>query len=357
MHNQILMKGRKMARGPSPRTRSAPKTGAAPKANGATKTKKFVYKKPTVEQFRKRASGNGSKYDRLFKDSVEEYKPREEKNRIRALPPFWENPDSFNIPIWIHYDVGPDNNKYFCLRHHGEEPHQCPMCDESDSLKNSNDEDDYAEGKNSEAKMRYLGWVIDRMDEQKGPLLWNMPVGIDREIHLLGEDDGSAIVFFDDDEGFDVEYVKTGKGLSTKYVGTKIVRHASPLSDDPEETNAWLTYVSENLPQDVMNVFDYNYVATKMGITNRVDEPATAYEDIDEDELDDEVDEVEVYEPDDEFDDDEELEASDDEFEDDDEIEDEVEEEAPVKRRTKPKSPASAIDELRSRAKRQRGAA
>ena len=61
------------------------------------KSKGYEYKRRTPESVRRRAEQSSSSYDRLFKDNLEGFSPKEGSYQLRLLPPGWEDADHYGL--------------------------------------------------------------------------------------------------------------------------------------------------------------------------------------------------------------------------------------------------------------------
>jgi len=104
--------------------------------------------------------------------------------------------------------------------------------------------------------------VLDRENEEDGPIVWGMPQTVDKEIarRATGKGTNEVLPIDDPEDGYDVDFAREGTGFKTKYVGIEIARRSSPLHDDPEVVEAWLDYVVENPLPDLLVVHDYDYI-------------------------------------------------------------------------------------------------
>jgi hypothetical protein len=175
------------------------------------------------------------------------------------LPPTWEDAQHFGLDIYVHYGIGSDNQSYLCLdKMRGE---KCPICEQRKVAERSGDPE-YA--RSLVPTKRVLVWVVDRADEESGPQLWSMAWTIDRDLANLSIDkaSGELLLIDDPEDGYDIEFVRTGKGLKTKYSGTAVARRSSPLADDPKQADAWLAFVAENPLTEVLQYFDEDHIAS-----------------------------------------------------------------------------------------------
>lgn len=248
------------------RSRTA-KSGTRTKTKTTTKTagarapkSKFNYrgKSRTVEGLARRSKSSGA-FDSYLISDANFYKAKEGENSIRILPLTWEDTDTWGewweIRIFVHYGIGPDNSAYLCLdKMKGE---VCPICE---ARRASDDEKERQELRPVE---RALCWVIDRDSEKSGPLAWAMPVAsLAKDINYRSEDkENKSVLFIDDPEdGYDVTYIKEGTKLRTKYTGVEIARHSTPLSEDSRKMAKWLKYIEEHPLPDMLQFYDADHI-------------------------------------------------------------------------------------------------
>ena len=212
---------------------------------------KFQYKPRTTEQLNKRASQSGGLRDSPIKEEYQFFSPKGNM-KLRILPPTWSSePDHWGFDAYIHYQIGPDNAAYLCLNKMKSE--DCPICQERLKAEKEG-EADYA--KALAPTKRVLVWIIDRNNEDAGPLIWSMPWTVDRDICKLSIDDSGEIVYIDDpDNGYDVLLSREGEGQKTKYNGIQIARRSSPLGKD-----TWLEYVIQNPLSECLHYYDAQYI-------------------------------------------------------------------------------------------------
>ena len=223
----------------------------------------FEYKARTPEQVRARATATSGR-DSFVSGDVQFFTPADGPNTIRILPP---PPDAewrhYGFTIFAHNDIGADEAQYLCRSKMLNEP--CACCEERDRASGAG-EDDLVDA--LYARQSTLIYVIDRKNEDKGPLLWRISAGskksMDTRLLNLCIDPATGEVLSVDnpEEGYDLSFVRVGKGRDTTYTGHQFSRRPSPLSDDPELAAKWLQYVIENaLDSDkVIKFYDYDYV-------------------------------------------------------------------------------------------------
>lgn len=216
----------------------------------------FKYRKPSKEAINKHQKQSGTDFDSYISQEFSLYRPKEGDLSIRILPATWEDAEYWAYPIYVHYDVGPDSGTYLCRNKMLNEP--CPICEESAEAMNDQDTE---YGKELKPKKRMLVWVVDRDNEEKGPMPWAMPWSLDRDISKLIEDrrTGEILLIDNPDEGYDVEFTFE-KGQGYPYKAVQIARNATPISDDPDEMDEWLGYIEDNPLPDLLNFYDYDHI-------------------------------------------------------------------------------------------------
>lgn len=237
-------------------TRRSRGGGAAPRA-AASERDAFRYRPRNREQVRKRAQQKGGMFDPIFKDQFAVLRVKEGTYQLRLLPPTWPDPEHYGFDIYVHYSVGPDQQSYLCLdKMKGE---RCPVCEERRRLEKAGETDAVKE---LTPTKRVVVYVVDRDQENEGPLLYSMPWTQDRDLAALSEDQQTREILCVDDpeEGYDVVFTRQGSGIKTKYVGLKIARKSTPLSSDQREQDDWLDFVVENPVPDTLNFYDAEYI-------------------------------------------------------------------------------------------------
>ena len=231
------------------RISGSPRTGAV----------KFQYKARTPEQVRERAQRQIGGRDSYFTSDIQFFTPREGDNNVRILPP---PPDvdwgHYGVGVVVHYSIGSDQSAYLCAARMKDE--QCPICEERDRATSAG-EDDLADS--LRPSFRTAVYVIDRAQEGKGPLLWNIAAGLDKDITKLCIDpaNGEILPVDDPNDGYDLNFTREGQGLKTKYKGIQFSRKNCPLSDDPEQAQAWLEHIVAHPIDSCLQYFDYDYIA------------------------------------------------------------------------------------------------
>lgn len=220
--------------------------------------KGFSYHKPSAEDVKKRAEQRGgNEFDSIFKPNTKVFKVNDGSNLIRILPPTWPEPKHFGFDIFVHYNVGPDSQTYLCAKEMLGEP--CSVCEERARAVKDGD-DDYA--KELKPSKRVVVYLVDRDAEKEGVQAWAAPWTVDRDLNTLIVDkrSGEVLGIDDPENGYDIDFTRTGKGLTTKYIGLQIARRESDLGDDK-----WLQFAVDNPIPDQLAYFDYDHIAKVFG--------------------------------------------------------------------------------------------
>lgn len=218
----------------------------------------FEYKKRDVAEAAKRASQGGKDFDVYVREDIKTFSPNNGNNTIRVLPPTWDDPKHYGIDIWVHYGVGPDSQSYLCL--HKMKGEACPICDELARARRDREDEDYI--KNLEPTKRVLFYMVDRDNEKDGVQAWASPWTIDRDITKVSIDrrTGDVLPIDDPQDGYDVEFERTGKGVGTKYVGLAISRRPSDLGNDK-----WLDFAVDNPLPSILEYYSYEHIQKAFG--------------------------------------------------------------------------------------------
>lgn len=196
---------------------------------GTPTRSRFTYHKRSVEDLttlsQKYAQGGRDNY---IDASIQTYTPTKGDNWIRILPPSWDGANHYGIPTYVHYGIGPDRQAYLCANKNKGE--LCPICDERTELARQGQDDAANELRPT---YRVAVYIINRKEPDKGVLAWTMPYRIDQELVTLSQDKhtGEVLWIDDPDNGYDVEFLRTGEGLHTQYTGIRISRNPTPLGD------------------------------------------------------------------------------------------------------------------------------
>ena len=217
----------------------------------------FAYKARSTQAANERLNRyNTGNRDTFVPADLEVWQPKEGDNWIRLLHPPWEGAEHYAYDLYIHYEVGPDKNTYLCVeKMKGQE---CELCNELRKAQASGDTE-YARA--LESSLRLAAWIIDREDEKKGVQLWLYAPSIDREILEQARDrrTGEILMVDHPEEGFDIEFVRKGKGMLTKYTGVKLARQPSAV--EPK----WLQFITEKPLDSIWKFYDNEHIMTAFG--------------------------------------------------------------------------------------------
>lgn len=218
--------------------------------------KKFEYQSRSVEEIVSRQKSFSGR-ESYFQSEVKFYVPKGDGNKMRILPPTWDDSKHYGFDIHVHYSIGPDNVGYLCLNKMTGEA--CPLCEARQQAEEDNDPD---LAKSLRATRRVATWIIDRNDEKSGPKMWAMPQTVDKEIltQSFDKESGEILALDHPDEGFDVLFNIEGQGQTKKYVGVRLARRESPISDDEDKAVEWLTYITEHPVPSMMVIRSYDEI-------------------------------------------------------------------------------------------------
>lgn len=218
--------------------------------------RKFKYIPRTKEQIDKRARQSGGLKDWFIPDEIKTFVPKEggKGNILRILPPTWEDADHYGYDVYVHFGIGGENSAYLCPKKMKND--RCPICEELGRAQKEKMPEEYI--KSLEATKRVLMYVIDRKNEEEGPLLWSAAWTLDKDIAKRSKDKrtGKYREIDNIDDGYDVIIDREGAGLKTKY-SVEIDSQPSPLGDDSDE---WLNFITDNPIPDILTYFDYDHI-------------------------------------------------------------------------------------------------
>jgi len=227
----------------------------------------FVYQPRSPRAFKKRAERQGGRFDSPFKGNFDSFTAKQGENSVRILPPSWDGAhDDYGYTVWMHGWVGADGSSYLCpfktvlpkrLMERLKMPRKCPICAASKRAKDDGDDD---EARQLTATEKVVCWVVDRADEPNlAAKLWTMSWSMDREINAQCWDNkkpDKALLLDHPDEGYDLQFRRTGVKLNTRYVGLKLDRDPSPISGDSDLQEEILAFVQENPIPDLLKFYD-----------------------------------------------------------------------------------------------------
>jgi hypothetical protein len=224
-----------------------------------------AYKPPSFDQVKKIATQKGGRFDSIFKNNFDSWRPKEGSNQIRVLPPTWDGYEHYAYEVFVHKNVGADNSTYLCLNKNKNtktgQPmgKPCPICNTVKRLKEDGDAD---AAKEIQVTQQYVAWISDR-DAKKmiPPTLWGMSWTQNRDLAALciNERTGKTLPIAHAEEGYDVLIKRMGTGLNTKYV-LSIDRDESAITDDADEMAELEEYLNENPVPSTLKFYDAEYL-------------------------------------------------------------------------------------------------
>ena len=219
----------------------------------------FRYQERSKEDVRARANMRGGNFDSFIKPAYKMFKVKDGKNVVRILPPTWEKPKHYGYDIFVNYEIGADNQSYLSLSKMKSQ--KDPIAEARQAAEREGEEE---LAKKLRPNQRILMWVIDRNNEDEGPLLWAAPFTVDKAFaNLAFDEDTNEVIFIDDhNKGCDVRFYKEGTGMLTKYDASKMkLLTAGPISQDEKLQDEWLEYITENPIPDCLQFYSYDHIA------------------------------------------------------------------------------------------------
>jgi hypothetical protein len=223
------------------------------------KASKFVYRgrERSVEEVARRSRQSSGSYDGILVGEIPRLKVKEGECTFRILPPTWKDTEKWGlgweVGIWVHRKVGPDEGTFLCLDKMKGEP--CPICE----ARRDGDEEERDALK---MNWRALCWAIDRDNEKAGPQIWEMPPTLFRDINARSIDkkSGDVICIDDPEEGYDILFNREGNDIKTKYTAVEVSRDATPIHESEKTQDRWLEYIQEHSLPDILNFQDSEYI-------------------------------------------------------------------------------------------------
>jgi hypothetical protein len=217
---------------------------------------------PTYEETQTRAERRGSMFDNMFKDA-KMFRAKQGPNILRILPPGWLDDPRFKnvkpgngLRVMIHRNVGPNDRSYLCNRENVTSPYKsCPMCDELYALGSRATREDKRELLPTESVAFY---VIDREAENEGVQVWVASAALDSELasQCLESRSKKVINIHHPDDGYDIEFTRTGEGMkNTRYRGMKVQRESRPLADSDRRYNDWMDIAFDTPLPDILQFY------------------------------------------------------------------------------------------------------
>jgi hypothetical protein len=176
----------------------------------------FQYRRRTQEVAENRANQQGGGIEGFVKDEYRLFGVKNGDNAIRILPrDASEEAEHFGEDVWVHYSIGPDRASVLCPTRMANEP--CPVCEERARVERRGGDDEAI--RELRPHRRVLVWLIDRKNEDQGPVLWGMPWTVDRDISKACRDRETGQFYFPEDpeQGYDIYFDRSGNPPKIDY--------------------------------------------------------------------------------------------------------------------------------------------
>ncbi len=207
----------------------------------------------------------------MFKSSFPEWKPEEDINFIKILPPKADD-IYFGFEMWIHWQVGDDEDAFLCPKKtNGED---CPICLYQAQLMKELDEDEKwtKEITSLFPQARMVYFIVDTKDDdtiEKGVQIYPAPyTKVDKEgiiplCVVINEDREETEFDISLPENMkDVTFTRKGKKqYDTVYSGFKLVK--STLTID--EVKGFIEQLPENF-NDILDCPSYEEIESAFGL-------------------------------------------------------------------------------------------
>lgn len=227
----------------------------------------FQYKERNTSDFKERANRSAGGFDSYVKSTFKKYKVRDGKNHVRILPPTWADANHYGYDIYVNYGIGADNQSYLSLSKMAQKHPELELDGRdpiAEARKAAERDDDEELVKQLRTSDRVVVWIIDRLAEDEGPQVWDMPFTVDKDFcNLCLDEDTREVIYVDNPKtGYDIRFYKEGAKLKTKYPGAKMkLLGPCPLHEDKETAQGWLDYVQEHPIPECLQIYDYDYIS------------------------------------------------------------------------------------------------
>lgn len=217
------------------------------------------YTPPSYKEAEERRDRSTSQYDSLIVPSGPKFfKARKNNNTIRILPPTWEGAKHYAYEVKVHSDVGVQNQQYLCLVQNEMSPYkECPLCEERNRPDVSHEDREKLR-----AKSRNYIYLINRYETDQGPLLWSISTQSDKEIlaQSLIKRTQEYLPIAHPYKGYDVDFVRDGEGLATRYRGFQVSRESTPISTNENELRRWVSYIDDHPIPEILQFFSPDHI-------------------------------------------------------------------------------------------------
>lgn len=200
---------------------------------------------------------NTQMLDRL---GITKYKTESSDNFIRIMPP--KNEEAmWAKEVWVHRNIGANGVTMVCPKKMDNEP--CPVCEMIEEMKNTGATED--EIRAIAASKRYLLFIYDvKSDETiaKGLRWYDAPGIVVTNIILLSKDKRTKEIIdvCDPVDGRDIEFVRKGSGLNSKYEAFNLVK-TQPIPSEwyanvPDFDDVLLRMTYQQMKAELLGSFD-----------------------------------------------------------------------------------------------------
>jgi len=221
---------------------------------------KLQYNRKSYEQMAALAAQSSSGRNSYIVQDIKFYKGKDGDNRVRVLPPSWENAEHWGLDMFLHYGVGADNDAFLCRAKHNHDDGRCPICEMLEQA--TTDE----ERQQLKPKHRIGTYLISRDKQEDGVLFWAMPFNLDRDFIAAAMDKFTREYFPPDDitAGYDHVFTRTGTGDRTRYSSVQIARTPSPLHADSKISQTWVDYIVAKPISSILKFYDYDFIKRQL---------------------------------------------------------------------------------------------
>jgi len=185
------------------------------------------------------------------------------QRHVRIVEPKGETESPFVEIMGHKSQVEGQWKTFICPKH--EKGEKCPFCEARELLLATGDEADRKEAIQFSAKKMYVVKLIDRDNPDHGVKFWRInhhykQQGVMDKINAgnttlpAGEDPISTA------NGRDIIITITGDGKKSAVTGVNYAMAQTPLSEDTEQSNAWLASAHEKSWEDVYSVKPYEFL-------------------------------------------------------------------------------------------------
>ena len=158
---------------------------------------------------------------------------------VRILPEVGDMPRFFQ-EVGIHQMPGKDGKRVYCPKFTSRGKLNCPVCEIVDQLYQAGDTASKAFAGQIRVQKKYWMNVIARADDKVGPKIYTPGVLVFRQLMSLIQDPDYGDIT-DVEDGYDIKIERKGKGKTDTDYQARAAKNSSPLSDDPDKVDEWLS--------------------------------------------------------------------------------------------------------------------